>query len=66
MSGVRGAAASEGQSSEELAPKEGTILMPFEGEKRPVRKISDEEFEISVPESWFIADTPAIPLKKRA
>lgn len=25
----------------------------FEGEKRPVRKVSDEEFEITVPESWF-------------
>lgn len=25
----------------------------FEGEKKPVRKISDDEFEIDVPESWF-------------
>lgn len=25
----------------------------FEGEKRPVRKISDDEFEIDVPVSWF-------------
>lgn len=25
----------------------------FEGEKRPVKKINDEEFEIDVPPSWF-------------
>jgi hypothetical protein len=25
----------------------------FEGERRPVRKISDDEFEIDVPVSWF-------------
>jgi hypothetical protein len=25
----------------------------FEGEKRPVTKISDDEFEIDVPKSWF-------------
>jgi hypothetical protein len=25
----------------------------FEGEKRPVIKITDDEFEIDVPESWF-------------
>lgn len=25
----------------------------FEGERRPVTKISDEEFEIEVPPSWF-------------
>ena len=25
----------------------------FQGEKRPVRKISDDEFEIDVPTSWF-------------
>jgi hypothetical protein len=25
----------------------------FEGEKRPVRKINDDEFEIYVPVSWF-------------
>jgi hypothetical protein len=38
----------------------------FEGEKRPVRKISEEEFEISVPVSWFEADVEEIPsiLKK--
>lgn len=29
----------------------------FEGEKRPVRKISDDEFEIDVPPSWFEGDT---------
>lgn len=27
----------------------------FEGEKKPVRKISDDEFEIDVPPSWFSA-----------
>jgi hypothetical protein len=27
----------------------------FDGEHRPVRKISDDEFEIDVPESWFTA-----------
>jgi hypothetical protein len=27
----------------------------FDGEHRPVRKISDEEFEIDIPESWFEA-----------
>lgn len=26
----------------------------FAGEKRPVRKISDESFEIEVPASWFM------------
>jgi hypothetical protein len=26
----------------------------FEGERRPVRKIADDEFEIEVPESWFV------------
>lgn len=25
----------------------------FEGEKRPVTKISDDEFEVDVPRSWF-------------
>lgn len=25
----------------------------FDGERKPVRKISDDEFEIDVPESWF-------------
>ena len=25
----------------------------FQGEKRPVRKIGDDEFEIDVPASWF-------------
>lgn len=25
----------------------------FEGQKCPVRKVADEEFEITVPESWF-------------
>jgi len=25
----------------------------FDGEHRPVRKISDDEFEIDIPESWF-------------
>lgn len=27
----------------------------FDGERRPVRRISDEEFEIDVPVSWFEA-----------
>lgn len=27
----------------------------FEGQKRPVKKISDDEFEIDVPASWFEA-----------
>jgi hypothetical protein len=27
----------------------------FEGEKRPVIKISDDEFEIDVPPSWFVS-----------
>lgn len=25
----------------------------FEGERHPVRKVSDEEFEITIPKSWF-------------
>lgn len=28
----------------------------FDGEHRPVRKISDDEFEIDVPASWFDGD----------
>jgi hypothetical protein len=32
-------------------PKLGDDI--FDGEHRPVKKISDEEFEIEVPKSWF-------------
>jgi hypothetical protein len=34
-----------------FVPKLGDDI--FDGEHRPVRKISDDEFEIEVPESWF-------------
>jgi hypothetical protein len=40
----------------------------FEGQKLPVRKISEEEFEISVPVSWFegaIEEIPSILKKTR-
>lgn len=58
---IKGAKAKEGTEPKELmhtfvfrfgyVPKLGDDI--FDGEHRPIRKISDDEFEIDVPESWF-------------
>lgn len=62
---IKGAKAKEGIEPKELmhafifrfgyVPKLGEDH--FDGEHRPVRKISDDEFEIDVPASWFEVST---------
>lgn len=44
-------------------PKLGDDI--FDGERRPVKKITDDEFEITVPFSWFETDQPE-PKKDKA